>query len=493
MDELLRNPYDFVPFEGSPRHDFKANGQHATTEGLTGEIACELTVLTPLFVGTGQRIEQGRQALFHPAVVRDEPYIPAKSLKGMVRSVVETASNSCMGALSEEYPRIRILGTRRVPPGYSPCTSVRGLCLACAMFGMVEAGDGTGEESKVALAGRVWLSDAHLSSGRSGKFQEVELPGRFNKREGTIAPIGSPKPAHETFYFSENGQCLGRKFYYRTRLWSDTLRRYQTAYRQAFGEDYRMIVLETVPVGATFAFKARFLSLSEGELDHLLYGLCLEDGMCHHLGYGKPFGLGSVKIEAKSVRVLRSESESKGPALYLYYDLTQSGPEAFQIWDTLDREGYEVRVWDRGQPAQQVHQKLADILKWPRDEVFFYPDFTWFRHTEGSGNITLAEYQQGVRSKPITTSPRPPRGPTPTGPRPPRETAPSPSDRRRGRVQRFDPDSSYGFIEVPGQQRGLFVHINNVRGKVRLRPGQEVEYSIGSGPKGDQAVDVQPL
>ena len=473
MGELLRNPYDFVPFEGSPRRDFKPNGQYALTEGFTGEIACELTVLTPLFVGTGQRTEQGWQAIFHPAVVQNEPYIPAKSLKGMVRSMVETASDSCMGALSEEYPRIRILGTQRVPSGYSPCTSVRKLCLACAMFGMVETGDGATEESKVALAGRVWLTDAHPGSGRANKFQKVELPGRFNKREGNIAPIGSPKPAHEAFYFSENGQCLGRKFYYRTRLWSDTLRRYRTAYRQAFGEDYRTIVLEAVPEGVKLTFTARFLNLSESELDHLLYGLCLEDGMCHHLGYGKPFGLGSVKIEAKSVRVLRSESGIKGPALYLYYDLTQSGPEGSQIWDTLDREGYEARVWDRGQAAQQVHQKLADILKWPRDEVFFYPDFTWFRRTPGSEYVTLAEYQQGVRSKPA-----------PAGPR-------SPDARQRGRV-RFFRDERWGFIERPGQD-DLFVHISQVRGEQPLRPGQEVEYSVGPGRKGEQAIDVEPL
>lgn len=476
MSKLLRNPYDFVPFEGSPRRSFTPNGQHTFTEGLTGEIACELRVVTPLFIGTGQRTEQGQQALFYPAVIHDEPYIPAKSLKGMIRSVVETASDSCMGAISDQYPRVRLLGTQRIPPGYSPCTSVKNLCLACAMFGMTEE-EGGSEESKVALAGRVWLTDARLSSRWTNEFQRVELPGRFNKRDRSIAPIGSPKPAHEAFYFSENGQCLGRKFYYRTRLWSDTLHRYRAAYQQAFGKDYRTILLEAIPAEVKFAFTAHFLNLSEIELDCLLYGLCLEDGMCHHMGYGKPFGLGSVSIEAKTVRALYSESGVKGAALYLHYDSTQSGPDGSQIWDTPDRERYEARVWDRGQSAQQARKKLADILKWPRDEVFFYPDFKWFRRTPGSENVTLAEYQHGVRSKSA-----------PTGLRTP------PGGRQRGRVKFFKADAGWGFIERPGQN-DLFVHINQVRGKQPLQPDQEVEFAVGPGRrgKGPEAKDVEPL
>jgi CRISPR/Cas system CSM-associated protein Csm3 (group 7 of RAMP superfamily)/cold shock CspA family protein len=464
MAELYRNPYDFVPFEMSPRRNFYGHNQHNVTYGITGVIACQLSVLTPLHVGTGQRTEDARRAIFHPAMLKGTPYIPASALKGMVRSIIETVTDSCMSALSEKYPGIGKVAAR-VPTGYTPCRDVQHLCLTCALFGMVETREG---EDKVALAGRVWLSDACLVEPAKVILQEEVLPGRLNRRENNIAPIGSPKPAHEAFYFTD-GRCLGRKFYYRTTRWAETLGKYRSIYKRLLGGNYRTIVLEAIPVNTKFSFSVRFQNLTTEELDALLYGLHLEAAMCHHLGYGKPFGLGSVQVEIQSIQRLRLASAAAGPALYLRYDIEQA-------WQPLDRAATPEQVWRSTDAAQQARARLADILRWPRDEIFFYPELTWFREP-GHSQVTLGEYQQGEREPTSKTRE------VDTGGKP------GSGKRLRGRVESFD--RGWGFIRADSGEK-VFVRFTEIQGTGyrTLEVGDAVEFEARIEARGPRAYDV---
>jgi len=65
------------------------------------------------------------------------------------------------------------------------------------------------------------------------------------------------------------------------------------------------------------------------------------------------------------------------------------------------------------------------------------------------------------------------------------------SERVTGTVKWFNDDKGFGFIERDGGE-DVFVHFSSVRGDgfKSLYEGQKVEFSLGQGQKGPQALDV---
>ena len=61
----------------------------------------------------------------------------------------------------------------------------------------------------------------------------------------------------------------------------------------------------------------------------------------------------------------------------------------------------------------------------------------------------------------------------------------------QGKVKWFSNAKGYGFIEQEGGQ-DVFVHYSTIQGEgyKSLEEGQEVEFEIQNGPKGEQAVNV---
>ncbi len=64
----------------------------------------------------------------------------------------------------------------------------------------------------------------------------------------------------------------------------------------------------------------------------------------------------------------------------------------------------------------------------------------------------------------------------------------------RGTVKFFNNEKGFGFISREGAD-DVFAHISNVvgEGDRTLEAGQEVEFDIGPGRKGDEARNVKPV
>ena len=65
------------------------------------------------------------------------------------------------------------------------------------------------------------------------------------------------------------------------------------------------------------------------------------------------------------------------------------------------------------------------------------------------------------------------------------------SERLTGTVKWFNEDKGFGFIEREGGE-DVFVHFSSIRGEgyKSLNEGQKVEFTLGQGQKGPQALDV---
>lgn len=65
--------------------------------------------------------------------------------------------------------------------------------------------------------------------------------------------------------------------------------------------------------------------------------------------------------------------------------------------------------------------------------------------------------------------------------------------KQQGTVKFFNRQKGFGFIQPEDGSKDLFVHANNLEGGIQeLADGQKVEFNVGEGRKGPEAVDVAP-
>ncbi len=244
----LPKPYDFVPLpEGSPQLKPPA-GHHRYEAGrLSGSLSARIIARSPVHVASGN-FEQIPRDHEYPLVkamfrVGGQPAIPATSLKGCIRSIVEAISRSA----------IQVTRSHEIDRNYLPPRQLdRGVDVAQNMFGTL------------GYQGLVRMADALLLEGRT-----ITIP---------IPQLFRPRPESLDTYF-DGRRPYGRKFYMHGKL--------------AKGD----LPLEACDVNSQFALRLEFENLSAGELGLLLIALGLgELRWWPKLGGGKPACLGTIEV-----------------------------------------------------------------------------------------------------------------------------------------------------------------------------------------------------
>lgn len=268
------NPYDFVRL---PERIIRERVlTHHKYQKRNGTIRCRLTAITPIFIpstlaaGSTQRFITAR---YNGAEL---PVIPGSSLKGVIRSIAEAVSPSCIGLSGELFDhtaRLKNDYAGKINRNFETCKNSDMLCPACRIFGMVS--------SKSHFSGKLSISDAHTSVGHFKVGVQIILK-----------PLMEPKPHHTAFYLPGN-KVAGRKFYFHHTTPKTTIQ--PTEFTKT------VIPLEGLSaqgeVQTVFDFDVSFSNLTDYEYSLLVFALTLTDDMRHKIGSGKPHGLGTVRIE----------------------------------------------------------------------------------------------------------------------------------------------------------------------------------------------------
>lgn len=196
------------------------------------------------------------------------------------------------------------------------------LDFAEALFGHAkgpESGAKPGDKA-YAYASRVFVTDARLHEGQS----EVALG------KNAIVPriLASPKPtAFQNYLVQTNPNHRRTLFHYGSKKYESVIRGHKlywhhgkeqnasaTSWEETIGEDPKALAalakddtqhtqFKPVKPQTQFSFRVYFENLSDAELGALCWILHplgeAKQEYCHHLGMGKPLGLGSVKLSAK--------------------------------------------------------------------------------------------------------------------------------------------------------------------------------------------------
>jgi len=224
---------------------------HSQFSELWGRLTLHIKLVTPLFVGSGGVGIQDGRMFYRFASSEGNLIIPASSLKGALRSMVEALSPSCLGVIKDGK--------------YEDACQVDDpldLCPACGLFGAL------------GYQGRLTFEDAYCQP--DAQTQVVAFKQRSSPR-WAAADTEMWRDAKRSFNW--------RKFYTRD----------LPAGSRLIPQDERV---EQVLDGATFETGIMFRSLRPWELGLLLLSMGIVPGCEFNwkLGGGKNRGLGLVRF-----------------------------------------------------------------------------------------------------------------------------------------------------------------------------------------------------
>jgi CRISPR/Cas system CSM-associated protein Csm3 (group 7 of RAMP superfamily) len=376
------NPYDFVRIDWScqPRrrcpiwhHQLVGNDSQRL---YSGQIDIDIYAETPLFVPERSNFSKTADPKKPKQFFKnshDEYIIPGSSLKGMLRTVVESLGNGCLTLFDgryEQHSRNEVDYWRNTPQLFRKCESVTNLCIACRIFGMLQDRDRGNNNTSQMFLGKINIGDAVAYPGQAYKYEPIY----------TI-PLMAPKPHHDDFYLDEAKKHIaGRKFYFHH---PSDIKPLTARGFIHFGKNQTLANQYILPLDneSAFHFRLDFTNLEEDEFAVLLLALVLEEDMRHKIGYGKPMGLGTIQLAPASITLVDYQTRYTNPG--------QGRGKTSLIGDVMWNEIYRlVDSFSNTQLMQLAMDDLRRIWMWPPDSNvdYYYPSKTnWFDTPDSRG------------------------------------------------------------------------------------------------------------
>ncbi|HQU32372.1 MAG: hypothetical protein HRU72_03315 [Planctomycetia bacterium] len=348
------NPYNFVPLKDKkPNRTMGYTGKlRLKDDHYSGKIECILKALSPLIT-----LDQSRKDVKNKKFLRNSrntPILQGASIKGMIRSVYEAITDSCL--IFAATDGFSSKGKEKIPYSYadlanylsSKCNSLEALCPACRLFGAIK-GDTLNCQGKVAF------SDAVL------------VEGKLSQQKCCLKDLLSPKPHHYATYGKSGHQgspIAGRKFYYHQG------KNPSFSIEERLSNNHTIRIEEYAPVGSVFSFQIYGENLTKEELGKLLLAIELLDGLGHKIGLGKAIGLGSCCITISREKSSITKASKR-------YENWNSG--AIENWYSL-KAGRE-----------ELSEALIEVLRLNKgkseDGTIRYPDYREYKKEPFNGPI----------------------------------------------------------------------------------------------------------
>lgn len=352
------NPYDFVHIDWSQppeRHKPVWHNRLFGQEGKTlysGQLEVDIFLETPCFIADQAQTQQDPKK---PAEFYRNAHgayaIPGSSLKGMLRSLVETLGNGCFTLFDGQYEGHKIDYRKNVPASFEHCSDVNNLCIACRTFGTLQRG--------TVFLGKVNISDAEVNPDRLYEYEPIYT-----------MPLMTPQPHHDSFYLDEKRMYIaGRKFYFHHSSKQDLLTSSRIIY---MGGKPANRYIRPLDYDTQFHFCIDFTNLEEDELAALLLAVTLEEEMRHMIGYGKPLGLGSIQLVPTKLTLINYAMRYQGQG--------SSGKTVLDgddVWYAIDDYTKEFK---QKKFFESAMNDLRNIWAWPPDNSvdYVYPHKDWF-------------------------------------------------------------------------------------------------------------------
>jgi hypothetical protein len=355
------NPYDFARIDwNSPPKRHKPIWHHQLVKQGTplysGSLEVDIYAETPIFVSDPRNTEPNSQKPAQFMQNKQKEYIiPGSSLKGMLRSIVETLGSGCLTLFDSDYERGKVDYSRNITKEFQHCWDNTNLCIACRTFGMLR------ERAGGVFLGKVNVGDACSYPERVYKYDPMYT-----------AVLVEAKPHHESFYLDEARQRIaGRKFYFHHSPDGEPLSQRKLIF---MGGRPANRYIQPLDYETAFHFRIDFTNLEADEFGALVMAIILEDGMRHKIGYGKPLGLGSVQLQPMGLTLVDYAKR--------YAQIGSGGGktvlEGQDMWDAL----YEYTDnFSQKYMSSLAMEDLRRIWRWPPEPgvAYYYPSKNdWF-------------------------------------------------------------------------------------------------------------------